>query len=62
MRVLSACFVEQWRGRIINVHPSLLPSFRGQHAVRDAINFGAKITGCTCHFVDVSCLQSFTSC
>uniref|UniRef100_A0A7I4YK16 Trifunctional purine biosynthetic protein adenosine-3 n=1 Tax=Haemonchus contortus TaxID=6289 RepID=A0A7I4YK16_HAECO len=52
MRVLSPKFVEEWRGRIINIHPSILPSFKGQHAVRDAISFGAKIAGCTAHFVD----------
>ncbi|VDM54727.1 unnamed protein product [Angiostrongylus costaricensis] len=52
MRVLSADFIQTWRNRIINVHPSILPSFRGAHAVRDALKFGAKVTGCTIHYVD----------
>ncbi|EPB77292.1 hypothetical protein ANCCEY_03663 [Ancylostoma ceylanicum] len=54
MRVLSASFVREWHNRIINIHPSLLPSFRGAYAVRDALEFGAKVTGCSAHFVDVS--------
>ncbi|EYC36978.1 hypothetical protein Y032_0838g2606 [Ancylostoma ceylanicum] len=52
MRVLSASFVREWHNRIINIHPSLLPSFRGAYAVRDALEFGAKVTGCSAHFVD----------
>lgn len=51
MRVLTASFVNQWYGRMINIHPSLLPAFRGAHAHRDAIAAGVKLSGCTVHFV-----------
>jgi phosphoribosylglycinamide formyltransferase 1 len=52
MRVLSAPFVERWRGRLINIHPSLLPAFRGLDTHRRALQSGAKIHGCTVHFVE----------
>jgi len=52
MRVLSGAFVATWPGRVINTHPSLLPSFRGAHAVREALEFGVKVTGSTVHLVD----------
>ena len=52
MRLLSATFVERWRNRIINIHPSLLPSFPGVDAQAQAIKHGVKISGCTVHFVD----------
>lgn len=52
MRLLSPGFVQAFPGRILNIHPSLLPSFPGLDAQRQAIEFGAKITGCTVHFVD----------
>lgn len=52
MRILSARLVRAYRGRILNVHPSLLPAFPGAHAVRDALAWGAKVTGCTVHLVD----------
>ena len=52
MRLLSPYFVSRFRNRIINIHPSLLPSFPGTDAVRQAIEYGVKITGCTVHFVD----------
>ena len=50
MRILSPMFVQRWP--ILNVHPSLLPAFPGAHAVEDALSWGAKVTGCTVHFVD----------
>jgi len=52
MRVLSADFVESWYGRLVNIHPSLLPAFPGLHAVRQALAAGAPESGCTVHFVD----------
>jgi phosphoribosylglycinamide formyltransferase-1 len=51
MRLLSAGFVRQWEGRMLNVHPSLLPQFKGAYAVRDALAAGVKETGCTVHLV-----------
>ncbi len=52
MRILSSAFVQHFSGRIINIHPSLLPSFAGAHAVEDALAYGVKISGCTVHLVD----------
>jgi phosphoribosylglycinamide formyltransferase 1 len=52
MRILSSEFIEAFRGRILNIHPSLLPSFPGLDAQRQAISHGVKWTGCTVHFVD----------
>ena len=52
MRLLTPWFVEKWKGRLINIHPSLLPLFPGAHAHRDALAAGATISGCTVHFVD----------
>lgn len=51
MRLLSGWFVQKWFDRLINIHPSLLPKFKGADAVGDAIKAGAKISGCTVHFV-----------
>ena len=52
MRILTSTFVSKWKGRLINIHPSLLPKYPGAHAHRDALADGAKITGCTVHLVD----------
>ena len=52
MRLLSPQFVEVFRGRILNIHPSLLPAFPGLDAQRQAITHGVKVSGCTVHFVD----------
>jgi phosphoribosylglycinamide formyltransferase 1 len=50
--VLGAAFAEAFEGRWLNVHPALLPAFPGAHAVRDALAWGAKVTGVTVHLVD----------
>ena len=52
MRLLSPEFVSRWRGRILNVHPALLPRFPGLHVQRRALEAGEKESGCTVHFVD----------
>jgi phosphoribosylglycinamide formyltransferase 1 len=52
MRILSAEFVRRFKGRIVNIHPSLLPAFPGAHAVEEALQHGVKISGCTVHLVD----------
>ncbi len=52
MRLLSPCFVEAFPKRIVNIHPSLLPSFPGLDAQRQALAHGVKVSGCTVHFVD----------
>jgi phosphoribosylglycinamide formyltransferase-1 len=52
MRVLGAPVTERWRGRWLNVHPALLPSFPGMHGVADALAYGVKVTGVTVHLVD----------
>jgi phosphoribosylglycinamide formyltransferase-1 len=52
MRVLSPVFIGAYRGRILNIHPALLPSFPGMHAQRQALEYGVRITGCTVHLVD----------
>jgi len=54
MRLVTPFFVRQFPSRIMNIHPSLLPAFPGAHAHRDVLASGAKVTGCTVHFVDAS--------
>jgi phosphoribosylglycinamide formyltransferase-1 len=51
MRLMTPAFVERWHDRMINIHPSLLPSFKGLHTHERALAAGVKITGCTVHFV-----------
>ena len=52
MKILGADFLARFEGRTINTHPALLPSFKGAHGVRDALEYGVKVTGSTVHFVD----------
>lgn len=52
MRILSADFISHYRNRILNIHPALLPAFKGAQAIKDAFDYGVKITGVTVHFVD----------
>ena len=51
MKILSKSFVEMYRGRVMNIHPSLLPAFPGVRAQNQALAYGAKVAGCTVHFV-----------
>lgn len=52
MRIIKGSMLEEFRGRIMNIHPSLLPSFPGLHAQKQALDHGVRITGCTVHCVD----------
>ena len=52
MKLLSAGFVERWESQIINIHPSLLPAFKGAAAIERAYDYGCRITGVTIHYVD----------
>jgi phosphoribosylglycinamide formyltransferase 1 len=52
MRILSPVFFEKYRGRVMNIHPALLPSFPGLHAQKQALQHGVKVSGCTVHIAD----------
>ena len=52
MRIISSGFVKKYKNRIINIHPALLPAFPGLNSQKQALDYGAKYTGCTVHFVD----------
>jgi phosphoribosylglycinamide formyltransferase-1 len=52
MRIISPEFIAKYKNRILNIHPALLPSFPGLHAQKQALDYGAKYSGCTVHFVD----------
>jgi len=54
MRILGSAIVREYAGKMINIHPALLPSFTGLHAQRQALEHGVKLAGCTVHFVDES--------
>jgi phosphoribosylglycinamide formyltransferase-1 len=53
MRFVSEMFIKHFRGKIMNIHPALLPSFKGMHAHEDALAYGVKVSGVTVHFVDI---------
>ena len=52
MRILGEEFIQTWRNKIVNVHPSLLPAFKGGYAIKQAWEYGVKVTGVTIHYVD----------
>jgi len=52
MRIISPYFIKMYKNKIMNIHPALLPSFPGLYAQRQAVEYGAKVSGCTVHFVD----------
>lgn len=54
MRFVSGLFINHYKGNIMNIHPALLPSFKGMHAHEDALAYGVKVSGVTVHFVDVN--------
>ncbi|MEG2612873.1 MAG: phosphoribosylglycinamide formyltransferase [Alistipes sp.] len=54
MRICGSVLLEAYGGRIINIHPALLPAFKGAHAIRDAFDYGVKVFGVTIHYVDAS--------
>jgi len=52
MRLLSSYFINKYKNKILNIHPALLPAFKGTHGIKDAFDYGVKKTGVTVHFVD----------
>lgn len=52
MRIISPCFIRAYHNKIINIHPALLPAFKGTDGIGDALSYGVKVTGVTVHFVD----------
>ncbi len=54
MRIVGEILYEAYKGRILNIHPALLPSFKGAHAIDDAFNFGVKVFGVTVHLIDLT--------
>lgn len=52
MRILSPVFIRAYKNRILNIHPALLPAFKGAHAIRDSFDYGVKVAGVTVHIVD----------
>jgi phosphoribosylglycinamide formyltransferase-1 len=55
MRLLTPAFLGAFPQRVVNIHPALLPAFPGIHAQKQALDYGARVTGCTVHFVDEGC-------
>ncbi len=55
MRLVGAGFLQAFGGRVVNIHPALLPAFPGMHGARQALEYGVRIAGCTVHFVDEGC-------
>ncbi|MFW9895800.1 MAG: phosphoribosylglycinamide formyltransferase, partial [Candidatus Thorarchaeota archaeon] len=53
MRFVSSLFIDHFKGNVMNIHPALLPSFKGMHAHEDALAYGVKVSGVTVHFVDI---------
>lgn len=52
MRIIGPEFLQRFRNKILNIHPALLPSFKGAHGIKDALDYGVKVTGVSVHFVD----------
>jgi len=52
MRLLSPYFIKEYKNKIMNIHPALLPAFKGTHGIKDSLEYGVKVTGPTVHFVD----------